>query len=38
MEAIKYVATTIGVVLSTIVIVFSACFGAWLFERWRNER
>jgi hypothetical protein len=37
-EAIKYVLFAAGVVTTTLVIVFVACFGAWLFDKWRKER
>jgi hypothetical protein len=38
METLKYLATTIGVVFSAVLIAFTACFVVWLFEKWRNER
>lgn len=37
-EAIKYVFFCTAVVASTLFIVFVACFGAWLFDKWRKER
>ena len=38
MEAIKYVFAAAGIVAVTLLIVFVACFGAWMFEKWGNER
>lgn len=37
-EAIKYLFTAVGIVSLTMLVVFFACFAAWLFEKWRNER
>lgn len=37
-EAIKYVFFATGVVSVTVLVVFIACFGAWLFDKWRKER
>ncbi|NCZ96629.1 MAG: hypothetical protein EBZ44_05800 [Verrucomicrobia bacterium] len=37
-EAIKYVFFAAGIVATTMLIVFVACFGAWLFDKWRKER
>lgn len=37
-EAIKYVFFAAGIVATTMLIVSVACFGAWLFDKWRKER
>lgn len=37
-EAIKYVFFAAGIVSVTVLIVFTACFGVWLFEKWRRDR
>jgi hypothetical protein len=37
-EAIKYVFFAAGIVAMTMLIVSVACFGAWLFDKWRKER
>lgn len=38
MEGIKYVFFAAGIVSVTVLIVFIACFSAWLFDKWRKER
>jgi len=38
MEAVKYVLFAAGFVSMTMLVVFIACFVAWLFEKWRNEK
>lgn len=37
-EAIKYVFCAAGIVAMTMLVVFIACFGAWLFDKWRKDR
>jgi len=37
-EALKYIFFSVGVVVSTIAIVFVCCFCAWAFDKWRKER
>lgn len=37
-EALKYVCCAAGVVLVTVLVVFLACFGSWLFDRWNRDR